>query len=485
VVQLSAEHWINRFTREPDLRVGSLSPNDGAKFCTCATCQNQGPDLASRMMTFMNDVTRRVNVKHPDRYLAFYAYAQLVEPPVGKLRLQPNLIPVVSRYGVCQVHPITESACPSIAKFHKQLDGWVEISRQTMTREYAYWWPVPDLALSVLEENLRTYRKLGSIGISREYMRRGFMSDLMMRIDLQLQWNPWVSADSLLDAALAARFGGAASGMRAAFDELRAVIESVPPATVISGNPQSAADLYEPAKLRAVVERLDRLAPTVEEPARAHVTAEADLLRAALLDLQAADAAESYMRSGRSDALTAARQQADAAVRHARWLETKGIIGANSVDDLAKLANELGSTGLKAPLSGVFDYEDNMASGGFSRRDADRIDGFEPGTHGLTLPPGKTGRIAYVFSAKSGQKFQRAELHDMVLRGSQTRVELKVNGTVHQVADRIPHDDKNRDHDLTPLVRGSQQFTLIFWAQNTSQKPVLCLDHWGVSGEVK
>ena len=486
VAQLAVDHWIDRFTREPQLRVGSLSPNDGGRFCTCPTCANQGPDLTARLVHFMNDVTRRVNEQHPDRYLAFYAYGQMLEPPSGRgLRLQPNLIPVVARYGVCQVHPITESACQSNAKFRRQLEGWAEISRHTMTREYAYWWAVPDLTLSVLAENLRTYRKLGSIGISREYMRRGFMSDLMMRIDLQLQWNPSANADSLLDEALQARFGTADSGVRAAIDELRAVSDAVPPATVITGNAQSAAGLYQPATLRAVVERLDRLAGEAEEPVGARIAAEADLLRAALLHLEAVDATDRYKLTGRPGDLAVAAQRAADAGRLARRLETNGRLGANSVDDLAELATQLAWPGLSAPLSGVFNYEDNMARGGFSRRDASQIDGFQPGAHGLILLPGKIGRVAYTFSAQPGQHFQRADLHDLVMHGSQTRVELKVNATVHPVADGLPHDDRERVYELTPLVRGSDQFTLIFWVENSTQKTVLALDHWEVSGEVQ
>jgi hypothetical protein len=70
------------------------------------------------------------------------------------------------------------------------------------------------------------------------------------------------------------------------------------------------------------------------------------------------------------------------------------------------------------------------------------------------------------------------------MRGS-SRIELKVNGGLHSVAPGLAHDDREIKYDLTPLVDGADRFTLIFWVDNSSQKPILGLDHWGVRGEVR
>lgn len=486
VTQLAAEHWIDRFRREPELRVGSLSPNDGGSYCSCSICRNFGADLTARLIHFMNDVTRRVNSVHPNRYLAFYAYGQIADPPYQRgTRLQTNLIPVVARYGVCQVHPITDPRCPSNTRFRSRLKGWTEIAHQIMARDYAWWWPVPDLTLTVMRDNLRTYQTLGAMGISREYLHRGFLSDIVMLTDLKLQWNPEANADSLLYEALEARFGAAAPGMRAAYDELRAISASVPPGTVITGDTRSATELYKASSLRLVVERLDRLAGQAEGPARARVGGEADLLRAALLHLEALEATDRYKLTGRADDRNTARERTAEAHRHAQRLEPRRTMGANAVDELAKLEAQLLSTGLGKPFSGAFDYEDDMARGGFSRRDASRLDGFHPGSYGLSLLPGKIGRVAYTFVADRGERFVRAELHDLVMHGSESRIEVTVKGVVHQIAEGLSHENREMVYDLTPTVRGATEFTIIFWARNATQKSTLALDHWGVRGEVR
>jgi hypothetical protein len=486
VAHLAVEHWNERFVREPDLRIGSLSPNDGDRFCGCPNCRELGRDLTARLVHFFNDVTRRVAAEHPDRCLAFYAYGALVEPPYERgVRLNANLIPVVARYGVCQVHPIAEPACPSNSRFRRQLEGWVAIARQIMARDFAAWWPVPDLTLTPMSDNLRTYLKLGAIGISREYLHRGFMSDLLMAVDLHLMWNPGANPDSLVDDFLGARFGPAAPGLGAAVAELRAALAAVPPATVLGGDAASAAAVYRPEALRSVVERLDRLAAGAAAPMRGEIAAEADLARAALSYLEGVEATSRYKHTGRPADREAAARRLREGAKLARRLEAAGRIGANAADELDELLAELEAPGLAAPLSGRFAIEDDMGQGGFSRRDASRIDGFYAGTYGLYLSPGKVGRVAFTFEARPGERVARAELHDLVLHGSSTRIEVKVGGAVHPVADGTSHDDRELVHDLTPLVAGSERFTLVFWAQNATQKPILCLDHWGVRGEVK
>lgn len=486
VIAIASQYWIDRFAREPDLMVGSLSPNDGSRFCTCTACKSDGPDLATRYVRFANKVAERVAARHPDRYLAFYAYADLVEPPYDKgIRLNANLIPVVARFSVCQVHAIDERACATNAAFKRRLDGWAGIARQIMARDYACLWPVPDLTLTVLARNLRTYRNAGAHGLSREYLQRGFLSDLLMAVDLELMWNPAADADSILADLCRARYGPAAPPVLDVVQDLRRPVENVPADRAITGDATSAGAIYSVEELTGAVSRLDQLARAEPPPVRARIEADADLLRAALLQMEATAAIDRYKRSGRDEDRRAATAKLTAAKGQAQELAAESRIGKNAVSDLERLEKGLVAAGLAAPLSGPFDYKDDLARGGFSRRDADLIEGFYPGTYGLSLHPGKSGQVAYTFTAVPGQKFARAEIYDLVLRGTAVRIELKAGGRSTPVATGATLDNRDLTHDLTPLVAGKDSFTITFWAQNSTDKAMLCLDNFGVRGEVR
>ncbi len=486
VIAIAAQHWIDRFTREPDLQIGSLSPNDGSRFCTCTACKSDGPDLTTRYVRFANKVAERVAARHPDRYLAFYAYADLVEPPYEKgIRLNANLIPVVARFSVCQVHAIDERGCSTNAAFKRRLDGWAGIARQIMARDYACPWPVPDLTIDVLAGNLRTYEKAGTRGMSREYLQRGFMSDLLMAVDLELMWNPGADADSILADLCRARYGPAAPRVIEVVKDLRRPVENVPADRAITGDAQSAAGIYSTDQLTAAVAQLDRLAQAEPPPVKARLKADADLLRAAQLQMEATAAMDRYKRSGRDEDRVAATAKLTAAKGQAAELATAGRIGKNAVDDLERMEKGLVAAGLAAPLSGTFEYKDDLARGGFSRRDAELIEGFYPGTYGLSLHPGKSGQVAYTFTAAPGRKFARAEIYDLVLRGTAVRIELKAGGRSSPVAAGAALDNRDITHDLTALVAGKDRFTITLWAQNSTDKAMLCLDNFGVRGEVR
>jgi len=486
VIAIAAQHWIDRFGREPDLQVGSLSPNDGSRFCTCTACKSDGPDLTTRYVRFANEVAERVAARHPDRHLAFYAYADLVEPPYDKgIRLNANLIPVVARFSVCHVHAIDERGCATNAAFKRRLEGWAGVARQIMVRDYACPWPVPDLTIAVLAENLRLYKSTGTRGMSREYLQRGFLSDLLMAVDLELMWTPTADADSILADLCRARYGQAAPPVLDVVNDLRRAVESIPADRAITGDAQSAGAIYSVDGLTATVSRLEQLARAESLPVRARIEGDTDLLRAALLQMEATAAVDRYKRSGRDGDRVAATAKLTAAKGQAQELVAEKRIGKNAVTDLERLETGLVAAGLAAPLSGSFDYKDDLARGGFSRRDADLIEGFYPGTYGLSLHPGKSGQVAFTFTAAPGQKFARAEIYDLVLRGTAVRIEVKAGGRSSPVGTGVALDNRDLTHDLTPLVAGKDRFTLTFWAQNASDKAMLCLDNFGVRGEVR
>jgi hypothetical protein len=56
---------------------------------------------------------------------------------------EPNVMPWIAHYSVCQVHPLGNPRCPPQTNFRRIVEGWKAVSEQIGVREYASWWPVP------------------------------------------------------------------------------------------------------------------------------------------------------------------------------------------------------------------------------------------------------------------------------------------------------------------------------------------------------
>jgi hypothetical protein len=486
VIQIAIKYWRDMFDREPDLKIGSLSPNDGERFCNCELCRAQGADLTARIMRFMNEVTRQVTVDHPDRLLSFYAYASLVEPPVDRGRkLHANLLPIVARYSVCQVHPIDAPRCRSELNFARQLDGWTSIARQIMAREYACLWPLPDVTYDVMAEDLNLYRAKGAIGVSREYLYRGFLSDVLMATDLELMWNPTANADSVWSSLLTARFQDSAPAVIAVAADLESQVRALPPEAVVTGDVNSMSTLYTPTVLKNGVEKLKQAMPGASGVVQKRLTIEADRLELARLTLESILESNRYKLSGKD----ADRSTAEAKLGSANELATKllstQLIGANGQGDLQARKTALTAAGLKAPFPpGDFTYEDDMNRGGFARRDSDQLVGFYPGTYGLALNPGQQGQVIYTLSAQPGHHFTSVEIRKLIFKGNMTSMEIKVRGKVFAIGGGSRLDDRDRIYDLTPYLSGVDRFSITFSSRNSTDAAVLALDHWSVQGHV-
>ena len=75
-----------------------LSPNDGGKMCECANCtalddgvRNDGsPIMTTRMMTYANEMAKRITKHFPNQTMGMYAYSYYVEG-VSKVKVHPSI----------------------------------------------------------------------------------------------------------------------------------------------------------------------------------------------------------------------------------------------------------------------------------------------------------------------------------------------------------------------------------------------------------
>ncbi|NUQ00024.1 MAG: DUF4838 domain-containing protein [Armatimonadetes bacterium] len=93
-----AQAAIRFFDANPSATCFSLSPADSAGWCECEPCRalyEQDPNgdlsITPAILTFYNEIAKKVAVKYPEKVLAGYVYAAYVFPPSKPIKLSPNV----------------------------------------------------------------------------------------------------------------------------------------------------------------------------------------------------------------------------------------------------------------------------------------------------------------------------------------------------------------------------------------------------------
>ena len=266
VIRIFADAANAAFDEDPDLQSFSLSPNDGYGWCHCPTCEALDPpaargtekDKADRVVTFVNAVARRVKEKHPDRWLAFYAYAGCVEPPTYA-DPDDNVLVVLAHYCFDDLRPIADPLSSANAIFKGYVDAWGAVSEQMFLREYygRYWalwpmWPAVAGDIQYLDE-----RHFSGLNAELEYRSEG--AEIGWYLTGELCWNPKQDAAALVDGYFAGLYGPAADDMRAYAEILREAAAN--PALRARGGMDEIPDLFPPERIARARARLDLALP--------------------------------------------------------------------------------------------------------------------------------------------------------------------------------------------------------------------------------
>lgn len=110
----------------------SLSPNDGGSLCECDKCQALDDGftpsgrriMTTRMITYVNEVAKRVNKVLPNQKFGFYAYSFYVQG-VSKVKVDPNvtIMEVRNDTGLSYYNPLQRAAhLKNLLAWRKQLD---------------------------------------------------------------------------------------------------------------------------------------------------------------------------------------------------------------------------------------------------------------------------------------------------------------------------------------------------------------------------
>ena len=277
VVRLAIDAARAYFDRSPTAYSYSLSPNDGYGWCQCPKCRALDPPehreadsrgKAHRMLVFANQVAEGLAKTHPDKFVAWYAYAGTVEPPAGP-KVHPNCIVSLAHYGWCgcNVHPIADPACPLNAKFLPIVEGWSKLAHTLFAREYFTLicrpvdGPARVAAAYSLARDIPYYKAHNFRGINSESVADYGSAALNFWLAARLTWNASANVERLLDDYYQGMYGPAAGPMRRYYEACRDTARA-------RGHrgPFFADD--DTARLRAILDEAQRLCGTDTQRAR-------------------------------------------------------------------------------------------------------------------------------------------------------------------------------------------------------------------------
>ena len=365
VVRIFAEAAIAAFDANGALKSFSLSPNDGAGWCHCQACEALDPPAArgtetgkaDRVVTFVNAVARRVKEEHPDRWLAFYAYAGCVRPPTYA-DPDDNVLVVLAHYVFDSLRGIDDPASSWNVTFKGYVEEWGAVAEQMFIREYycRYWaaWPMwPAVAADI--PYLRQ-RNVNGFNAELEYRAEG--AEIGWYLLGQLCWDPTQAPEALLQELFRGLYGPAAEDIQAYFGILREA--AADPKLRARGGLDEIPALFPPERITRAREQLEAAqAKAATEGQRFQVQRSADAMEmmAAYYKLLAAVRAQDAPDGAARDGLRAIRDNTMQVLERihgydpARYWSTQRAGGVSGV--LEEAAFLLGETDVD-PWAGDF-----------------------------------------------------------------------------------------------------------------------------------
>ncbi len=296
VIGLFVDAAIAFFDGHPQMKTFSLSANDNYNWCECEDCVSLDPPerrddrhgRADRSVIFANEVARRVKEVYPDRWLAFYAYAGNVAPPVYA-DPDDNVLVVLAHYVADHLRAINDPRSKWNAAFMEYVDGWGALSEQMFVREYyCRWWaPWPMYPAVAADIPYLTSRNFNGFNAELEYRAEG--AEIGWYLLGQLCWDPTQDPGAVVDEYFEGLYGPAAGEMRAYFEILRE--SAADPSLRARAAVDEIPDLFPPDRIdraRAQLEVAMPLAETDRQRFQVQRSVDAMEMMGAYYDLEAA-----------------------------------------------------------------------------------------------------------------------------------------------------------------------------------------------------
>ncbi len=491
VVDIYAKDIIGRFDADPEFLYASMSPNDGAGWCECSPCVAVSDDLTSRIVTFINQVAQRVGEEHPDRQVAFYAYAGIVAPPADDIQLEANAVPWLAHYSTCQLHALSDPTCPYQTIYRRKVEGWKAIAEEIGVREYASWWPVPCAEARRLAMDTRYYASIGARAMSREYLEVQYGTPLLMWLEHKLLWNPDQESRELLADFFSHFYGPAGDDMSEVYATLSGTQASAaPPQSNWTGNAFEAPRIYPAEMLQEMAQKVTTAEAEMDEGThRDRVHRERLALEHAVLWLAAWTADRNYAKTASDEDKQDALQRLAALVAFRDNMPDSHVVSAVQRGWASRQIELYTTDRTLITEAGDWSYEDSFNAGGMVRQDAEEFSGFSTGTWTLSLLAGGEGHVQYHFSTQGDLRFTDAELYRVLLAcpdGVSNRIEVqRDDGDWQLISEDRDYPDRDHVYSLKQHVAGAREFRVRIWARNGTADRATIMDNLGIRGKAE
>ena len=192
----------------------SISPNDAGNFCECKNCRaldveklpDGKPVLTDRMVTYCNEIAKRVNKVLPDQTFGFYGYSYYMLPP-RKNTLDPH---VKAMHVLNDIGVLYYSDKMSESYLNNMLIPWKKMTGTL----YFYSHPegmgnmaLPCMHKGVIKKLYADLDKAGVTGFSMNNSESFNASALNNYLYLKMAWNPKADIDAVYADAMEKCYG--------------------------------------------------------------------------------------------------------------------------------------------------------------------------------------------------------------------------------------------------------------------------------------
>lgn len=253
VFQLVLAGVRDRLTRDPGLRIISVSQNDWGNPCQCAACRAVDAaegGFSGSLIRFVNRIAAAIETDHPDVAIDTLAYRYTRKPP-RLTRPRANVIVRLCTIECCFAHPLETCREKMLLKDEAgtgatvvdDLQAWSRICARLYVWDYVtnfanYVLPFPNLG--VLAANLRLFARHHVKGVFAQGANPpgggGEFAALRAWVLARLMWDPAADDSALIDEFLAGVYGRGGVPIRRYLDALNRPGQD---------NPQLHASIYD------------------------------------------------------------------------------------------------------------------------------------------------------------------------------------------------------------------------------------------------
>ena len=201
VLELVCAAVEKRLEETPGAEIVSVSQNDNFNYCRCPACtalnEKYGGPQGS-ILTFVNEVARRVAKKFPHVQVDTLAYQYSRRPPVGIVP-EKNVIIRLCSIECCGNHAIDDATCPQNRAFARDLADWSKITDNLFIWDYTadfinYLFPYTNL--ETLRRNMRYFADCGVKGVLSQGVHNsdgGEFAELKTYLLAKLMHDPYMA----------------------------------------------------------------------------------------------------------------------------------------------------------------------------------------------------------------------------------------------------------------------------------------------------